>query len=275
MRRLRALALLVVVIPLSSAPLHAQRTHLRDRLAARGEPGEADDDSGSRQATALVPTWRDVAYGRDPAQRLDVYRPGRTATPASGGMPIVVMVHGGGWRRGDKAMAGVVDHKVGHWGDAGVLFVSVNYRMLPGAAPRAQAADVAQALAVIQRRAREWGGDPDRLVLMGHSAGAHLVALVSADPSLPRAAGATAWAGTVSLDNATLDVVETMRAPHLKLYDDAFGAFADAAWQQRHPECGPIVRVDAEGSEAQVMARVRAVLRARWPGTFASIGGAD
>ena len=232
----RALALLAVLaLPLASTPLHAQRTRLRDRIAARAGQGEADDDAGSRQPSTLVPTWRDVAYGDDPAQRLDVYRPGGRAAPSSsGGMPIVVMVHGGGWRRGDKAMSGVVDHKVGHWGDAGLLFVSVNYRLLPGAAPRAQAADVARALATVQRRAAEWGGDPDRVVLMGHSAGAHLVALVSTDPSLARAAGARAWAGTVSLDNATLDVVETMRAPHLKLYDDAFGSDT-AAWRAASP----------------------------------------
>jgi len=52
----------------------------------------------------------------------------------------------------------------------------------------------------------------------------------------------------------------------------AFGTFADPSWQADHPECGAIVPVDAEGSEEAVMARVRAALRARWPGTFASLG---
>jgi len=52
----------------------------------------------------------------------------------------------------------------------------------------------------------------------------------------------------------------------------AFGAFADSAWQAGHPECGAIVPVDAEGTEDEVLVRVRAALRAQWPGTFPSIG---
>lgn len=68
------------------------------------------------------------------------------------------------------------------------------------------------------------------------------------------------------------DRMEAMGEGFHRRVADAFGTFADAAWQARHPECGPIVRVDAEGSEAQVVSRVRDALRARWPGTFASLG---
>lgn len=52
----------------------------------------------------------------------------------------------------------------------------------------------------------------------------------------------------------------------------AFGAFADPAWQRDHPECGPIVTIDAEGPEEEVTKRVAAALRARWPGTFPGKG---
>jgi dTMP kinase len=68
------------------------------------------------------------------------------------------------------------------------------------------------------------------------------------------------------------DRMEAMGEGFHRRVADAFGTFADPAWQARHPECGQIVPIDAEGSEAQVMSRVRVALRARWPGTFASIG---
>lgn len=162
---------------------------------------------------------RDVAYGSDSRQRFDVYAPARAHDA-----PVILMVHGGGWRRGDKAMPGVVANKVAYWVPRGVVVISMNYRMLPDTPPLEQARDVARALALAQRRAREWGGDPERFVLMGHSAGAHLVALLTARPELAREQGARPWRGTVSLDSACLDVVQTMRGRHFPLYDQAFGA---------------------------------------------------
>ncbi|MBW8822937.1 MAG: alpha/beta hydrolase [Xanthomonadales bacterium] len=168
----------------------------------------------------------DLAYGPDPAQRLDVYLP-----PHANGR-IIVMVHGGGWRIGDKAMGRVVDNKLAHWSARGDVFVSIDYRMLPQAGVAQQAQDVAAALAYVQHHAREWGGDPANLVLMGHSAGAHLVALLSANPSL--AAGVQPWRATVSLDSAALDVPTIMQRRHLPLYDDAFGR-DPATWRVLSP----------------------------------------
>jgi dTMP kinase len=72
---------------------------------------------------------------------------------------------------------------------------------------------------------------------------------------------------------AAHDRMEAMGEPFHRRVADAFGTYADPAWQANHPECGPIIPVDAEGSEEQVMARVRAALRARWPGTFPLVGG--
>jgi acetyl esterase/lipase len=161
---------------------------------------------------------RDVAYGSDPRQRFDVYAPA-----GAHDAPVILMVHGGGWRRGDKSMSNVVANKVAYWVPRGVVVISVNYRMLPDTLPLEQARDVARALSLAQRRAAEWGGAPDRFVLMGHSAGAHLVSLLAAEPQLAREQGARPWRGTVSLDSACLDVVQTMRGPHLPLYDQAFG----------------------------------------------------
>ncbi len=133
------------------------------------------------------------------------------------------MVHGGGWQRGDKAASKVVQNKVGHWLPQGYVMVMPNYRLSPKANPIEQANDVAKALAFAQSRAKEWGADPSRFVLMGHSAGAHLVSLLSADPAVATRQGAKPWLGTVSLDSAGFDIVELMQARHFRLYDRVFG----------------------------------------------------
>jgi acetyl esterase/lipase len=173
---------------------------------------------------------RDLAYGSDPAQVLDVY----SLPSASRARPIMVMVHGGAWAFGSKDYKGVVEGKLAYWLPRGVLFVSVEYRMLPEQDVAGQADDVARALAFVQRHAQEWGGDPARVSLMGHSAGAHLVALLSADPARAQALGARRWAATVALDSAALDVTSIMQRPHLRLYDRAFGA-DPALWRRLSP----------------------------------------
>ncbi len=99
----------------------------------------------------------------------------------------------------------------------------------PQVDPLAQADDVAAALAYVQKHAADWGGgDPNRIVLMGHSAGGHLVSLVTADPAYRERAGASPWLGTVSLDGAAFDVTRIMAAPpHLDLYDPVFAGKPD------------------------------------------------
>ena len=172
---------------------------------------------------------RDLAYGLDPAQRLDAYLPGRAPVG-----PIVVVVHGGAWALGDKAGAAVVGHKVAHWLPMGVIVVSVNYRLLPRAEPLEQAGDVARALAFVQGRAAAWGADASRVVLMGHSTGAHLAALLAADDELAKRGGVKPWLATVLLDSAALDVVRLMQGPHRRFHDRAFGPVPEH-WAQASP----------------------------------------
>lgn len=161
---------------------------------------------------------RDVRYGSGPLETVDVY-----ARADAHDAPVILMVHGGGWRRGDKRARRVVQNKVAHWVPRGFVFVSVGYPLLPGTPPLQQAREIGKALAAAQRAAPGWGGDPRRFVLMGHSAGAHLVSLVSAEPSLATEQGALPWLGTVALDSAAFDVAAVMRARHPRLYDEAFG----------------------------------------------------
>jgi acetyl esterase/lipase len=186
-------------------------------------------EARARADAPAVRIVHDVAYGADRKQRFDVYIP-RGARNA----PVILMVHGGGWRTGDKRSRGVVGNKVQRWSRDGFIVISVNYRLLPGTDPVEQARDVARALAEAQGRLAEWGGDPTKVVLMGHSSGAHLVALLNARPSLATSLGARPWLAAVILDSAALDVVTTMTRPHLRLYAQAFGADREY-WREASP----------------------------------------
>jgi acetyl esterase/lipase len=172
---------------------------------------------------------RNVAYGPDGAQTMDIYLPAHVQ-----GAPVILMVHGGAWTMGDKSIGRMYANKVAYWIPKGYIFISINNRLLPAAAPLEQANDVARALAFAQHNASTWGGDPARFVLMGHSAGAHLVDLLAANPGIAYRQGARAWLGTISLDTATLDVPATMSARHYRFYDDAFGR-DPAYWAKASP----------------------------------------
>jgi acetyl esterase/lipase len=199
---------------------------------AREDPGDLAAERGRRaeQLPDSTRVLRNFAYGPHPRQKLDVYRADGPVADA----PMVVMVHGGGWVTGDKSAPGVVGAKAVRWLERGFVFVSVNYRFVPETDVLGQADDVARALAVVQARARAWGGDPARIVLMGHSAGGHLVALVGADPARWKSTGLRPWLGTVALDSGAYDIAALMGRRHFPLYDTAFGQ-DPAAWTAASP----------------------------------------
>jgi arylformamidase len=192
---------------------------LRERVEARRAARQAADG-------ASVTLLRNVSYGPGREQRFDVYLP-----KAAAGAPVIFMVHGGGWRYGDKGMDRVVENKVAWWTARGFIFVSSNYRMLPDADPLLQARDIALAIGAAQQQAPGWGGDANRFILMGHSAGAHLVALLSSAPQLR---GPLRWLGTVALDGAGFDIEQMMQGRHMPLYDEAFGT-DPAFWRAASP----------------------------------------
>lgn len=196
-------------------------------LALLPMPGDAAE-------TNLPPGTRvlaDIAYGNDGRQRFDVY-----LSPHPENAPVLFIVHGGGWRNGWKDHPGLIANKASHWIPKGYVIVSTGYRLLPEADPRMQADDVARAIARAQRLAPAWGANPDRFILMGHSAGAHLVVLLGSNPALLAAHGARPPRGVVSLDSGALDVVGIMQArPHLSLFDDAFGD-SPAYWRAVSPQ---------------------------------------
>jgi arylformamidase len=172
---------------------------------------------------------RDLAYGTHARHTLDVYR-----RPGVAGAPVMLIVHGGGWRRGDKGAPRLVRNKVEHWAGQGWVVVSANYRLVPDASPVEQAGDVSRALAFVQAHAAAWGGDAGRIALTGHSAGAHLVSLLSADASLAADHGAQPWRASVAIDSAAFDVPAIMAREHFGLYDIAFGDDT-ALWHRASP----------------------------------------
>jgi len=212
------LAMLPAAFAQSNAPAPRRFERLRQALAGDLEDGSAQDRSvrGAPRGTRLIP---DIPYGSDPAQRFDVYVPAQA--PASvAPAPVLLFVHGGGWARGDKANTRVVEPKIAHWVDQGYVVISASYRMLPTPVAQ-QADDVAAAIAFAQSQAGLWGGDPKHFILLGHSAGAHLVALVAAGART--ATRPQPWRGAVLLDSAAFDLTTLMTHRHLGLYDRAFG----------------------------------------------------
>ncbi|HEU4498889.1 MAG TPA: alpha/beta hydrolase [Sphingomicrobium sp.] len=178
---------------------------------------------GERSAASFpaVPGTVEHPYGADPKQRLDLVRPAGVATA-----PVLLFVHGGGWSIGDKAHAAP---EKARWANSkGWAFASANYRLVPQATVEQQAADVASAIAWLRANAAKQGLDPNRIVLMGHSAGAHLAALVGTDPQYLKAAKVPmrSISGVVLLDGAGYDVAAQANAPRnlvRPMYDAAFG----------------------------------------------------
>lgn len=208
-------ALLVVLVALLAAPAQAQQRPLGPFAQAR--------TAAAATLPAGVQRIADVPYGPDPLQRMDIYLQADTPRRTTAA-PVIFMVHGGAWRTGDKAMSRVVQEKVARWVPKGFVFISVNYRLHPAVNVLQEAHDVATALAAAQSRAATWGGDASKFILMGHSAGAHLVSLINASPTLAQREGAWPWLGTVSLDSAALNVPAVMAAPHYAFYDEVMGS---------------------------------------------------
>lgn len=163
---------------------------------------------------------KNIAYGPHPQQAMDVYFPTQPLTDKTPA-PLIVMVHGGAWTIGDKNNAAVVKNKVDYWSKQGWIFISINYRLVPNATLQQQTQDIAEALIYIQNQAPNWHADSKRLVLMGHSAGAHLVSLLTTRP-LWLTPQPQPWRATVALDSAAYHVEKIMQNRHSHFYDQAF-----------------------------------------------------
>ncbi len=177
----------------------------------------------NRSKAPKAPPATTIAYGKDAMQNLDFYSP----QGMSGAVPLVIFVHGGAWSKGNKDN-GTGQWKAPHYTGLGYAFATLNYRLVPDVKVEDEAQDVASALAKLVADADKLGIDRSRIVLMGHSAGAHLVALVGTDETYLRHAGLGfgALAGVIPIDGAGYDVPKQMAAAGNFMsdrYEQAFG----------------------------------------------------
>jgi acetyl esterase/lipase len=166
--------------------------------------------------SAKIKVHRDVPYtdSADPRQKLDIYAPEVTTN-----MPVVFWIHGGGWQTGDRAS---VQLKPKAFAEKGFVFVSTGYRLLPNVEMIDIFRDLAKSVHWVHDHIVQYGGDPNRLLVMGHSAGAQLAALISTDDRYLKAEGLSVGIikACVPVDGDTYDVpaiietAETRRRVH-------------------------------------------------------------
>ena len=186
-------------------------------------------------APAIFGSYRrhvNIAYGPGPQHRLDVYVPQRAAASLR---PVVVFWHGGRWREGDKADYRFIGAALAA---CGYVAMVANYRHYPQVKMPGFMDDAARAAMWAEAHASEFGGAPERLYLMGHSAGAHLAALLTLDPRYFAASGRAAprIAGVIGL-SGPYDFLPLIEAD----VQDMFGP------QPLYPQSQPVnfVRADA------------------------------
>lgn len=186
---------------------------------------------------------------------------------------MIVFFHGGKFSSGDRSSS-VFSKPLG-FTRRGYVFVSVDYRLSPAVKYPVHAQDAAQSVAWVQKNIRRYGGDPHRLILMGHSAGAVLAALVSTDPQFLAEYGLEpdCLKGTILLDGGSYNFAATARSSKRHdLLDSVFGHDAQIWWQAspiKHVRRGNLLppflilyipnRIDAQ---AQAMAFNNALKRA-------------
>jgi len=156
---------------------------------------------------------RDVPYASPALERqiLDIYAPKDAKN-----LPVVFWIHGGGWQAGDKSL---VQEKPKAFVERGFVFVSTNYRLLPKVEMLTIFQDVAKSLGWVYKNIAQHGGDPNRIFVMGHSAGAQLAALMCIDDRYLKAEGVpfSALKGCVPVDGDTYDVPAIIETAETRL----------------------------------------------------------
>ncbi len=194
---------------------------MRERIRARMAEKMGANDT---QVPKLAPA-KTFTYGSDPAQVGDLWFPEGHINDHSA--PLILFVHGGGWKRGSKDSA-ASRYAPAHFTASGYVYAAIDYRLVPGAKVEDQAEDVARAVKALLGDAKKLGIDRSGVVLTGHSAGAHLVALVGTDERYLKKVGLSFAdiRGVIPNDGAAYDVPAQMAQAGKFMkptYEQAFG----------------------------------------------------
>ena len=207
----------------------------------------------------------DLAYGRDPRQVLDLYLPDAPSPR------LLVFIHGGGWRGGDKQQYRALGELLSSFGYAVAL---PNHRLAPEHPLPAQAEDAAAAIACVLRYAPESGIQPRGVLLGGHSSGAHLAALLAVHPDLGETIAPCDIAGVICISGVYDLTAYAAASGYLApVFGDAPGVWADAS-PLRHVGAGAppfffaYAEHDVPGAAEQAQAMARELRR---HGGFASV----
>lgn len=239
-------AVLVMLSAVSAAQAQVSNMppHVQQRLAEVG-PGWGRDIRGNIEKTLEVYTpilagapkegvavTRDLAYGPDARNRLDMYRP-----EGKSGAPVVVFIHGGAYVAGERSInAEVYGNIPMYFARQGLLGVNATYRLAPASKWPGAAEDVGAMVRWLKANAANYGGDPNRIYLIGHSAGATHVASYALIRSLqpadgPGLAGMVLISGRYHFDPHPSD-------PNLKNFQAHFGTD-----RSQYPQQSPITHV--------------------------------
>ena len=185
--------------------------------------------TAERLDAAGIEVRHDVVYGEMPGVdaerlRLDLYTPAQRGPEER--LPILLYLHGGGWFAGDKTQSFLQPLA---FVPQGFVYASANYRLGPAATVAEMAQSAADAAGWLVRNAEEFGGDPHRLFLIGHSAGAHLVSLLGTNATFLEEASVdlASVRGVVSLDTAVYDLPKLLAETDVDFYQMVFGTTRD------------------------------------------------
>lgn len=186
-----------------------------------------------------------VAYGTEARQQVRLFTRER-----AGRAPLILYVHGGGWSAGTPDAGAIAQPE--HFTRRGYAWATAGYRFVPGATVEQQAEDLASAIAIL-RKSREV--DPRRIVLVGHSSGGHLAALIGVDPRWLRGAGVPfdALRAVILLDPAALDVTAILGSGASGGTIDAFFRPAFSADPTRWAALSPLAQAAAPNAPAWLM----------------------
>ena len=147
---------------------------------------------------------KDVSYGPHEANVYDIYMPEEPKEAS-----VMIYVHGGGWKTGDKKRVG---EKAKWFTQKGWIFISANYRLIPDGKHPNNVDDIAACFSHVHNQISAQGGNPDSIYLMGHSAGCHLVSLVATDESRLKKYGKelSMIKGVIALDTGSFDIPDSI-----------------------------------------------------------------